>query len=189
MTPRSALPSVNARIPAASIRAAFVVVGALLCLVVYGPSGLPVVGIALSVAAALAPQYLLGWVLILFLAVGQLTHREALSWRFLVLLAGVHLLHVLSMWLLALPWRSRVQPGVFVRSALRYLAIQVPAQLLAVLALVLLAPSPNGHRPLTVAGFATVGAVALVGLALRLAWPNGDEDRTGPRDDGPRRTR
>ena len=48
----------------------------------------------------------------------------------------------------------------------RFLVVQVPTQLLAVLALLLLAPSPDGHRPLTVAAFAVVGAVALAGLAL-----------------------
>jgi hypothetical protein len=175
VAPPPDLPAVGARIPGVAVRVVFVIAGVLLSLVDYGLTGWLAVGIVLSAAAAWSPQYLLGWVLILFLAVGRLAHHAGLSWRFLVLLAGLHLLHVLAMLALELPWRSRVQPAVFVAPLRRFLVIQVPTQLLAVLALLLLAPSPDGHRPLTVAGFAVVGAVALAGLALLL---------TGPRLDG-----
>jgi hypothetical protein len=166
----------TARIPGFVIRVAFVIVGVLLSLDVFGLSGWLVVAIVLAVAATLAPQYLLGWVLILFLAAGQLAHHAELNWRFMVLLAGLHLLHVLSMWVLELPWRSRVQPSVIVAPLLGFLVIQVPVQLLAVVALVLLAPSTNGHRPLTITGFAMVGAVALAVLALWLTRPHHDEN-------------
>jgi hypothetical protein len=158
----------GARIPAVAVRAAFSIAGVLLSLVDYGPTGWLAVGIVLSVAVAWSPQHLLGWVLILFLAAGRLAHHPGLSWQFLVLLAGLHLLHVLAMLALELPWRSWVQPAVFVAPLRRFVAIQVPTQLLAALALLLLAPSSDGHRPLTVAGFAVVGAVALAGLALLL---------------------
>jgi hypothetical protein len=147
-----------------------------LSLDVYGLNGWLVVAIVLSVAAVLAPQYFLGWGIILFLAAGQLAHRAALSWRFMVLLAGLHVLHILAMWVLELPWRSWVQPGVFVAPLLRFIVIQIPIQLLAVLSLLLLAPHSNGRRPLTVTGFAIVGAFALVCLALRLTGPIRDKD-------------
>jgi hypothetical protein len=163
--------SAGARIPAVAVRAVFVIVAVLLSLVDYGLTGWVVFGIVLSVAAAWSPRSLLGWVLILFLAAGRLAHHAALSWQFLVLLAGLHLLHVLAMLTLELPWRSWVQPAVFVAPLRRWLVIQVPTQLLAVLALLLLAPSADGHRPLTVAEFAVVGAVALAGLAMLLAGP------------------
>jgi hypothetical protein len=58
----------------------------------------------------------------------------------------------------------------------RFVVIQIPVQVLAVLSLSLLAPRSNGHRPLTIAGFALVGAVALVGVAGRLAGPQRGED-------------
>jgi hypothetical protein len=64
---------------------------------------------------------------------------------------------------------------VFVAPLRRFLIVQVPTQLLAVVALLLLAPSPDGHRPLTVAGFAVIGAAALAGLALLLTGPRVDE--------------
>jgi hypothetical protein len=60
--------------------------------------------------------------------------------------------------------------------SLRFIMTQIPIQLLAVLSLALLAPHSNGHRPLTVAGLAVVGAVALAGLALRLTGPQRDKD-------------
>jgi hypothetical protein len=159
---------VGTRVPGIAVRALFVIAGVLLSLVDYGPTGWLAVGIVLSIAAAWLPQHLLGWGLILFLAAGRLAHRPVLSWQFLVLLAGLHLLHVLAMLALELPWRSWVQTAVFVAPLRRFLVIQVPTQVLAVVALLLLAPSPDGHRPLTVAGFAVVGAIALAGLALLL---------------------
>jgi hypothetical protein len=169
------LPLTGARIPAVVVRAVFAIAGVLLSVVDYGLSGWLAVGVVLSVAAASSPQYLLGWVLILFLAAGRLAHHVSLSWQFLVILFGLHLLHVLAMLALVLPWRSWVQPRVFLAPLRRLLVIQVPTQLLAVIALLLLAPSADGHRPLTVAGLAVVGAVALAGLALLLTGPRLDE--------------
>ena len=167
----------GARLPSVTVRLVLAVTGVLLSLVDYGPAGWRVVGAVLSVLAACAPEYLLGWVLILFLAAGRLAHRPTLNWQFLVLLLGLHLLHVLAMLALELPWRSWVQPRVFVAPLRRFLIVQVPTQLLAVVALLLLAPRPDGHRPLTVAGFAVIGAAALAGLALLLTGSRLDERR------------
>ncbi len=176
MPPPSELPAAGARIPGAAVRIALVIVGVLLCLASYRLTGWLVVGIMLGVAAAWSPRSLLGWALILFLGAGLLAHHPGLGWRFLVLLAGLHLLHVLAMLTLELPWRAWVQPATFVAPLSRFLVIQVPTQLLAVLTLLLLAPSGHGHRPLTVAGFGVIGAVALAGLALLLVGPRLDED-------------
>jgi hypothetical protein len=173
--PPTDLPGVGARIPALAVRVVFAVAGVLLTLDDYGLSGWLAVGIVLSFAAAWAPQQLLGWGLILFLAAGRLLQHSSLSWQFLVLLAGLHLLHVLGMLALELPWRSWVQPAVFVAPLRRFLAIQVPTQSLAVLTLLLLAPGTHGHRPVTVAALTVVGAVALAGLALLLVGPRLDE--------------
>jgi hypothetical protein len=85
---------------------------------------------------------------------------------------------------LELPWRSWVQPKLFVPPLRRFLVIQVPTQLLAILALLLLAPSPDGHRPLTIAGFGVVGALALAGLALLLSGPRLDEAHPPPAVNG-----
>ncbi|HEY3771559.1 MAG TPA: hypothetical protein VGL69_01065 [Solirubrobacteraceae bacterium] len=173
------LPTAGARIPGVTVRAAFVLAGVLLTAADYGLRGWLGVGIVLSVAAAWFPRYLLGWVLILFLAVGQLARHPGLSWQLLVLLAGVHLLHVLAMLMLELPWRSWLAPALFVAPLRRFVVIQVTTQLLAVLALLLLAPSHDGHRPLSIGGLAVVGSAALTGLGMLLFGPRADEDREG----------
>jgi hypothetical protein len=113
--------------------------------------------------------------LIVFLALGELSHPAALSWQLLVLLAGVHLLHVLATLALGLPWRSWIHPSAFTRPLLRFVSIQIPVQLLAVVTLLLLAPTAHGHRPLTVAEFTLVGAAALAGLTLILLGRGTDD--------------
>ena len=165
----------GARIPCVVARVVFAIAGVLLTLVAYWPTGWLAVGIVLSVAVAWSPQHLLGWALILFLAASRLSHHPGLSWQFLVLLAGLHLLHLLAMQILELPWRGWAQLAVFIPPLRRFVAIQVPTQLLAVLALLLLAPSSDGHRRLVVAGSAAVGALALAGLALLLTAHRHDE--------------
>jgi hypothetical protein len=169
--PPTDMPAAGARIPGVAVRAAFAITGALLALVDYGPNGWLAFAIVLSVAAAVAPETLIGWLVILFLMAGQLARHADLTWRFLVLLAGLHLLHVLASLALELPWRSWIQPAVFVPPLRRFVLIQIPTQLLAVCALLLLAPNHDGHRPLTVAAFAVVGAAALGGLTLVFVRP------------------
>jgi len=178
ITPPADLPVTGARIPGFAVRVALMITGALLTVVGYGVSGWLAVGIVLSVASAWLPRYLLGWALILFLAAGQLAREPALNWRLLVLLAGLHLLHVLAMLALELPWRAWVQPAVFQAPLQRFLVIQAPSQLLAILALLLLAPSHAGHRPLTVAGFAVVGTLALAAVGMLLFGPGSDDNRS-----------
>jgi hypothetical protein len=174
------LPGAGARVPALGVRAVFVIAGLLLSVVDFGFTGWLAVGIVLSVASAFFPRHLLAWVLIVYLAAGRLPHHASLSWQFLVLLAGVHLLHVLGMQMLELRRRSWVQPQLFVAPLRRFLVIQVPTQLLAVVVLLLLAPNRNGHGPLDIAEFGVLGALALVGLALLLAEPRLDGARRPP---------
>ncbi len=159
------------RVPALAVRVTLVVVALALCLVDYGLNGWLAIAICLAVGAAWAPESLLGWALILFLALGRFAHHPALTWQFVVLLAGVHLLHVLAMLTLEMPLRSWVQPTVFVAPLIRFVSIQVPTQALAVVALLLLAPSANGHRPLTVGPVAVIGTFALAWLALLMLRP------------------
>ena len=130
------------------------------------------IAICLAVGAAWAPESLLGWALILFLALGRFAHHPALTWQFLVLLAGVHLLHVLAMLTLEMPLGEAGCSRPFSsRRCVRFVAIQVPTQVLAVVALLLLAPSADGHRPLTVGPVAVIGTFALAWLALLMLRP------------------
>jgi hypothetical protein len=164
-------PAPEARIPAVVFRVALALVGALLSLVDYHLSGWLTLGILISLGAAVFPQQLVGWGLILFLAVGQLARHPGLSWQLLVLIAGLHLLHILAMFSFDLPVRSWIDPAICARPLLRFITIQVPTQALAVIALLALAPRADGHRPVTVAAFALIGAAALAGLALLLLRP------------------
>jgi hypothetical protein len=177
VTPPTDLPVPDARIPGVSVRVAFVVVAVAVSIVDYGFSGWLAFGAVISPAAAVAPETLLGWLVILFLAAGQLARHAHLTWRFLVLLAGLHLLHVLANLALELPWRAWIQPAAFVAPLRRFLSIQIPTQLLAVVALLLLAPNHSGHRLLSTAVFAVVGAGALAGLAMLLLRPGGVGDQ------------
>jgi hypothetical protein len=162
------LPAPDAIVPGVMLPLALAIVGTLLSCVVYAQVGWIVVGILFSVIAAIVPDYLLGWGLILFLAIGELSRPGTLRWQLFVLLAGVHLLHVLSLLAHELPWRTWMQPAVLRRPVLRFIAIQIPSQLVALVALELLAPDRHGHRPVSVAEFGVLGAVALGGLALLL---------------------
>jgi hypothetical protein len=171
ISPPADTPGAGARIPGVAVRAAFAITGAVVALVDYGPNGWLAFGIVLAVAAAVAPETLIAWLLILFLVAGQLARHADLTWRFLALLAGLHLLHVLASLALELPWRSWIQPAVFIAPLRRFVLIQIPTQLLAVVALLLLAPSHGGHRPLTIAASAVVGGAALAGLAVLLIKP------------------
>lgn len=177
LLPPSDRPATGARVPALAVNVALLIAGLGLSVVGYGISGWLVVAVALSAGAAWAPQSLLSWALILFLAAGQLARDATLTWRFLVLLAGIHLLHVLAMLTLELPRRSWVQPAVFVPPVKRLVAIQLPVQALAVVTLLLLAPGASGHRPLTAGAFSVVGAAALAGLAVALFRGRGRDDR------------
>ena len=179
MAPPPDLPAPGAWIPGVAARAAFVAAGVLLTLVDFGPGAWLVIGALIGLAAASFPQSLLGWGMILFLAAGRLAHHPALTWQFLVLLAGVHLLHILATLTLELPRHGWIQPAVLAAPLRRFLAIQIPTQLLAVVALLLLAPRHDGHRPLTAAGFTVVGVVALAGLAL-LLFRRPSEDARSP---------
>lgn len=155
-------------VPALAVRGALVIVASLLCALVYGSSGWLYVGVIFALVAAWQPEFLLAWGLIVFIGLGELGHRDTLSWRFLVLLAGVQLLHTLAQLSLGLPWRAWIELAVFRRPLERFIATQIPVQIVAVVALLLLAPSRHGHRPVTVAEFAVLGALALGGLALLL---------------------
>ena len=180
LIPAAELPSARAHVPGLTVRLVLAAVGTLLALLVLGTGGWAVVGVALALGAAAIPGYLLAWVLILMLAVGELHHSASLRWQLLVLIAGLHLLHVLAILTLELPWRSWVQPAVFRGPLLRLAAIQLPVQGVAVLALALLAPGHGGTRPLTAAVLAPIGAVALVWLALVLLGPHDDAHAPDP---------
>jgi len=161
LAPPTDRPSADARIPAWALRPVFVLVAVLLTMVAYGTNGWIGAGFLLAVPVIWAPDYMLAWLVLVFLALGRFEHQATLDWRLLVLIAGVHLLHLIASLILLVPWRSWVEPAAFGRPLARFIAVQIPVQLLAVAAMLLLAPDAHGHRPLTLPEFGIVGAAAI----------------------------
>jgi hypothetical protein len=169
--PLRALPSAGGRVPGVVVRLLPAVVGVPLCVVGYSQPALLGVGLALLALMVVRQQALFLWVFVVFLAGSRLQeHHASLEWRFFVLLFGLHLVDVLKRSALVAPLRGWVQVAVLRRPLLRFLAIQLPVQAVSAVALWLLAPDANG-RPLTLAFFGVLGAVALVVATLVLVTP------------------
>jgi hypothetical protein len=166
------VPQLGPRVPGFVPRLALAVVGVLLTVLCYSLPVWIVIGLTLTAFAAVLPRRLGAWALLLFLGASRLPHGTSpLGWQFLVLLAGLHLLHVIATQTLEIPPRCWVQLAVFRRPLLRFLAVQVPAQLVAALVLLLLAPDSHGHRPATLPFFGVLGTAALLVVTLLLAVP------------------
>lgn len=159
-------------IPAGVFRAALGAVGILLCLQRLPWGFWTAVGFALTAAAVAVPRVPTAWCLLLLLAATQLFEQPApQDGRFFLLLAGLHLLHVLAAQALALPWRGRVQLAVLRRPLLRFVAVQVPVQVAAFGALALLAPGAGGAAATVLPAVGIAGAAALVLLTVVLSRP------------------
>ncbi|MCU1477892.1 MAG: hypothetical protein JWQ64_2585 [Subtercola sp.] len=168
-TRRGSLPDIGFRMPGGVVRILLAAVGVGLCLI-----GIPlgfwfVVGLTLTALALAAPPLLGAWGLIVLLALATLTRPEtAFDVRFFVLLAGIHLLHVLGAQTLVLPLRAWAQVAVLRAPLLRFVVVQVPVQILAFVVLLLAAPGgPSATVPIA----AVVGAMALGAVVLVLIVP------------------
>lgn len=169
--PLQALPDVGARVPGVVARLLPAVVGVPLCVVAYQQPALLGIGLALLALMVVRQQPLPLWLFIVFVAGSRLQeHHASLGWRFFALLFGLHLVDVLTRAARVAPLRGWVQLAVLRRPLLRFLVIQLAVQPVSVFALWLLAPDANG-RPLTLAFFGVLGAVALVVVTLLLVTP------------------
>ncbi len=169
--PLRALVDVGPRVPGVLARLTPAVVGAPLCVIAYSQPALLAIGLALLALVVVRQQAPPLWVLVVFLAGSRLQeHHASLEWRLFVLLFGLHLVDVLKRAALMAALRGWVQLAVFRRPLLRFAAIQLPVQAVSALALELLAPDAPG-RPVTLAFFGVLGAVALVIATLLLVTP------------------
>lgn len=168
LTSRSAhtVPDLGPHVGGWAVRAAFAAVALALSFIRY-PDALWLACILLIALAVCVPRSLMAWVLILVLAASQIGHEPVWDVGFVVLLAGLHLLHVLAAPMLVIPVRARVQLSIFRRPLLRFLTIQVPVQAAAAAALLLWQPDSELAIPLA----AVAGGVALVILTLTLIIP------------------
>lgn len=138
-------------------------------------ASIPVPWLAVVLVAALValwptPALVVGLVLVLA-ALQALQPLTPVQPRFFALLAGVHLLVVLTALVRALPRRGWVQVAALGRPLGRYALVQLGAQLLA---LAVLLPSPaqgGGLGGLVVPAAGVAGAVVLLVTALALLRP------------------
>ncbi|HEY5224089.1 MAG TPA: hypothetical protein VIJ18_13710 [Microbacteriaceae bacterium] len=164
-------PQIGERVPGWALRVAVVAVGVALCV-----SQLPLglwfgFGLALALLAGFFPRVPAAWGLIIVLGAGLLWRQPSpLDLHFYLLLAGVHLLHVLASFALAVPVRACLQLRALGAPLRRYLLIQVPVQLGAGIALFVFSPR-IGHAAGVIPAAAAVAAVALVVLTVILTGP------------------
>ena len=153
-------------LPGWSLRVAFALVAVPLALTA-APSGpWPVIGVALTAVAVAVPRWRTAWLLIAVLAFSALLEPvTGVSPRLLAVIVGVHVLHVLAAWTLAVPARARVQPAVLLPGLRRLIAIQLPVQAVAV-TLLLLRPAASGGAMAIVAGVAILAVASLAAVLL-----------------------
>jgi hypothetical protein len=124
--------------------------------------------VVLAVVATSSPRTLVAWALMVYLGVAALTlPHDGWTWRFALLLLGLHVLHVAAAFSLALPPGGRVAAGVLAAPVRRLVLVQLPAQALA--AVVLLTLAPGGEAPHLRPVAVVAGAALLVGVVL-LVW-------------------
>ncbi|MFC8732642.1 hypothetical protein ACFT5B_09305 [Luteimicrobium sp. NPDC057192] len=165
--PRIVPPDIGAAFPGWWARAGVLLVGVGLAAATVQGFWL-VAAIALAGVAAISPHTLVAWALALYFgAVALVLPHDGWTWRFALLLLGLHLLHVLASFSLALPPGGRVALGVVAAPLRRLLVVQVPVQAFAVLVLATLAPGGDGPhlRPVAV----VAGGALVVGVVL-LVW-------------------
>jgi hypothetical protein len=154
-------------VPIATLHLIFFAVAAGLCLLVLTPSLLPV-GLLLSAAVTLLPDWVPAWSLLLLLALTQFWREPSpTDLTFYLLLAGVHLLHLLGGVSRLLPWTGRMQVGALVRPIQRFVMVQAVAQGAAACALLAFSGGGGSARGLSIFAAGVLATVTVL-LARRL---------------------
>ncbi|WP_249776480.1 hypothetical protein [Leifsonia sp. C5G2] len=151
-------------LPGWSVRALFAAVALTLLLAGVPEGPWTAIGALLVGVSVWRPRWRTVWVLAGVLVLSSLVEPGTLTLRILALVAGVHALHVLGSWMLAVPSAARLQPAVLLPSLRRLVFIQVPVQAATV---ALLVAGQRASLPL----LAAVAGAALVALAAMLLPP------------------
>lgn len=166
--PPASAPAIGPWVPTATLHLIFFALAAGLCLLVLPPRFWLAAGLLLSAAVTLVPNWVPAWWLLLVLALSQLWREPSVTdLDFYLLLAGVHLLHVLGGLARPLPWRGRMQVGVLLRPLRRFVLVQAAAQGVAACALLTFGEGPGTVRGLSILAAAALGVVTAM-LARRL---------------------
>lgn len=150
-------------VPTAVIYVAYGAVAASLCALVLEAGVWRAVGLSLAVASTMVPTRVsAGWLLLVLGASQLLRMPSATDHRFYLLLAGLHLLHLLSGYLRLLPWRGHIEAAALTGVFRRYAVVQLFAQAGAAGALLLFAGKQGAVPGLSL--MSAVLVVVLVGL-------------------------
>jgi hypothetical protein len=170
-TPTRFRPEVGRAVRASVIRLIVALVCVGLSFAVIGWQPLLAVAMFLSLATLVFPKTPMAWALGILLAAFSLgAFGAAPSWKFFVVLAGAHLLHVIGMMLAWLPVGGPVQLRVIGRLLRPYVIIQIPAQLVSLAVLTVLA-GKSVVSALTSPVFGVVAAAGFVVLVVFVVIP------------------
>lgn len=165
---RASIPAIGRWLPTATVHVVFFAVAAALCLLVLERPFWLAVGLSLSVLVTLAPHRVPAWWLLLVLGLSQVWREPSVTdVAFYLLLAGVHLLHVLGSFARLLPWNGRVQAVALVPPLKRFVLVQAFAQVTAVGALFAFGDGRGGVPGMSIVAAAVLSLMAVL-LARRL---------------------
>jgi hypothetical protein len=164
-------PVIGRSVPVSIVRLILAVVMVALCFAVIGWQLMLAVGLLVAIVTLIFPTTPAAWLLAGLLAIFALGgYGQFPDWKFFVVLAGAHLLHLAGMTLRWLPVSGPVQLRVLGRILWTFVVIQVPAQLVSLLVLALLA-GRSVVATLTSPAFGIVAAVGLVLLVVAVVVP------------------
>ncbi len=160
---RASVPDIGASLPTATVPLLFLTVAAALCLLVLTSPSLLAIGLLLAMLGTFAPNQVPAWWLLLLLGLSQIWRKpSATDVVYYLLLAGVHLLHVLSSIARVLPWNGRLQVRTIVRPLRRYVLVQAVVQPVAGGALLAFDRGPGGVTGLSILAAGILCTVAVV---------------------------
>ena len=170
---RTSVPDIGPSVPTATLHYLFFAAGAGLCLLVLDSPLWLAIGLLLAIAGTLVPNRVPTWWLMLLLGLSRLGREPSvIDAAYYVLIAGVHLLHVLGSLTRLLPWDGRMQVVVLAPSHRRFVLVQVVVQPVAFGALFAFGGDSWTITWLSIVAAAVLGIVAAVlfrGLRQSLA--------------------
>jgi hypothetical protein len=161
--PAASEPVIGAWVPTATLHLLFLAVAAGLSVLVLPAALWLAVGLALAVAGTFAPNRVPTWWLLLLLSASQLWRDpSATDIVYYLLLAGVHLLHVLGSLARLLPWSGRMQIAALAGPLKRFALVQMVVQPVALGALQAFGGEPGVVPWLSILAAAALSVVAAV---------------------------
>jgi hypothetical protein len=159
-------PEIGPSVPVSIVRLGIALVLLALCFGIIGLNLYLALGLLLALMTLVFPRTPAAWALAILLAILALgSFHAAPDWRFFVVLAAAHALHEFGLMLAWLPVGGRIQLAILGRMLRRYLIIQIPAQLISLVLLTLLA----GRSVVATLTSPLFGIVAGVALTLLVA--------------------